>query len=262
MEVTMPAAAITDHIDVAQIALYAFWLFFAGLIFYLRREDRREGYPLIGEDGRVEDPGVIFMPDKKTFTLMSGYTATAPRGPEDPRLVKELKAKPAEPWLGAPLVPTGNPMLDGVGPAAYSLRADTPEMNHEGLPKIVPLRVANDFYIEQRSADPRGMRVVAADGRIAGTVRDVWVDRSEYMVRYLEVEVANAGRTVLVPYPLTQVSKRRGRVVVSSILARQFADVPGVKNPNEVTRLEEDKISAYYTGGKLYAVPSRAEPLL
>ena len=38
--------AITQYIDVAQILLYAFWIFFAGLIIYLRREDKREGYPL------------------------------------------------------------------------------------------------------------------------------------------------------------------------------------------------------------------------
>lgn len=37
---------ITGYIDFAQLALYAFWIFFAGLIYYLRREDKREGYPL------------------------------------------------------------------------------------------------------------------------------------------------------------------------------------------------------------------------
>ena len=42
----MPTGAITGYIDVAQLVLYVFWVFFAGLIFYLRREDRREGYPL------------------------------------------------------------------------------------------------------------------------------------------------------------------------------------------------------------------------
>jgi len=30
--------AITGYIDVAQLTLYAFWIFFAGLVFYLRRE--------------------------------------------------------------------------------------------------------------------------------------------------------------------------------------------------------------------------------
>ncbi len=41
--------AITGYIDVAQMALYAFWLFFAGLIYYLHREDKREGYPLVSD---------------------------------------------------------------------------------------------------------------------------------------------------------------------------------------------------------------------
>ena len=36
----------------AQVVLYAFWIFFAGLILYLRREDKREGYPLESDRGR------------------------------------------------------------------------------------------------------------------------------------------------------------------------------------------------------------------
>ena len=39
--------AITGYIDVAQLVLYAFWVFFAGLIYYLHRENKREGYPLL-----------------------------------------------------------------------------------------------------------------------------------------------------------------------------------------------------------------------
>ena len=42
-------AAITQYIDVAQIVLYLFWAFLAALIFYVRREDKREGYPLESE---------------------------------------------------------------------------------------------------------------------------------------------------------------------------------------------------------------------
>ena len=45
----MQTGAITGYIDVAQLVLYAFWLFFIGLIIYLRREDKREGYPLWSE---------------------------------------------------------------------------------------------------------------------------------------------------------------------------------------------------------------------
>ncbi len=37
--------------------------------------------------------------------------------------------------------------------------------------------------------------------------------------------------------------------------------MPGLRNPDQVTLLEEDRISAYYGGGTLYAEPSRLGPL-
>jgi photosynthetic reaction center H subunit len=37
----MASAAITQSIDVAQVVLYLFWIFFAGLIYYLVRENHR-----------------------------------------------------------------------------------------------------------------------------------------------------------------------------------------------------------------------------
>ena len=37
---------IVGNIDAAQVVLYAFWIFFACLIWYLQAESRREGYPL------------------------------------------------------------------------------------------------------------------------------------------------------------------------------------------------------------------------
>ena len=58
----------------------------------------------------------------------------------------------------------------------------------------MPLRVAHDFFIAHRDPNPVGMEVVAADGYVAGDVREVWVDRSEPAVRYLEVEISAGGR--------------------------------------------------------------------
>ena len=59
----MMRGALTSYIDVAQIVLYAFFIFFAGLIWYLRREDRREGYPLESEAaGWTRDRGFLFIP--------------------------------------------------------------------------------------------------------------------------------------------------------------------------------------------------------
>ncbi|MGZ8412856.1 MAG: hypothetical protein ACXW61_08540 [Gemmatirosa sp.] len=41
----------TEYLDLAQVALYAFWIFFFALVYYLRREDKREGYPLRSDRG-------------------------------------------------------------------------------------------------------------------------------------------------------------------------------------------------------------------
>ena len=108
--------------------LYAFWIFFAGLIFYLRREDKREGYPLESDrSGRITVEGFPPMPTPKIFRLPHGGTVLAPRveGAADDH------GTAGGTWPGAPLVPTGNPMLDGVGPAAWAARADTPDVTFD-----------------------------------------------------------------------------------------------------------------------------------
>ena len=65
--------SLVGNIDVAQVVLYAFWLFFAGLIWYLRQEDRREGYPLEEDvSGRYNKSPWLFVPPKKTFVLPHG----------------------------------------------------------------------------------------------------------------------------------------------------------------------------------------------
>ena len=51
----MQVGAITGYLDLAQIILYAFWLFFAGILYYLVLENHREGYPMESE----ERPGAL-----------------------------------------------------------------------------------------------------------------------------------------------------------------------------------------------------------
>lgn len=255
----MQTGAITEYIDVAQLALYAFWVFFAGLVYYLRREDKREGYPLESDrSASVTVQGWPPMPGPKTFLLRDGSTRIAPRPPTPDG---DIAAVPIGNWPGAPLEPTGNPMRDGVGPAAYAQRPDVPDLTLDGAPRIVPMRVAGDFAVDGRDPDPRGMTVVGADRGAAGVVRDVWVDRSDAMARYLEVEVAG-GRRVLLPIPFVKFDGRRREVNVRSILAAQFADVPALARPDTVTLREEDRIAAYYASGNLYATPARSEPLV
>jgi photosynthetic reaction center H subunit len=251
---------ITGYIDVAQLVLYAFWIFFAGLIIYLRREDKREGYPLESERSEhITHQGWPAMPAPKTFRLAHGGEVQTPRPEKDRR---PIKAEPIAPFPGAPLAPTGNPLADGVGPAAWGIRAEEPDLTLEGAPKIVPLRVATDYAVAKQDIDPRGMPIVGADGAVGGTIRDVWVDRSEPQVRFLELTVAGTGRNVLIPIYFAHINAALGRVETDSILGSQFAGVPGLANPDQVTFAEEDRISAYYGGGKLYAEPSRQEPLL
>jgi photosynthetic reaction center H subunit len=116
-------------------------------------------------------------------------------------------------------------------------------------------------------------------------VYDVWVDRAEVVVRYLEVALSkeNGGRHVLLPMNFARINGNRGlkaldvifrewkpgdnvcpngQVVVQSIFAKQFADVPATKHPEQITKLEEEKIMAYYGAGILYANPARQEPWL
>lgn len=258
----MPTGAITEYIDVAQVVLYLFWIFFFGLIYYLRREDKREGYPLWAESTQTA-PLLNFppMPGAKTFKLHDGETVVLTGGRPD---LRQVRAVPVAEWPGAPLMPTGNPMLDGVGPASYAERADIVETTYEGEAKIVPLRAASGFFVDGRDPKLQGMRVLGADGVVAGTVSDVWVDRAEILIRYLEIQlsVAPDGRKVLVPLPFCRIDAGKRVVIVKSILAQQFADVPQTKTPDRVTRLEEERVAAYYAGGTLYATPKRSEPVV
>ena len=263
-----PSGFLTSTFDVAELVLYAFFLFFAGLIYYLRREDKREGYPLVSERsdraGRVTVRGFPNPPPPKVFIKHHHEDEGIP-----PRRERDLTGivAPAENWPGAPFVPLGDPMQDGVGSASYAQRADVPDLTFDDqLPKIVPLRVANGYYLAPEDPDPRGMEVVGADGIVAGTVHEVWVDRSETFIRLLEVDVAPflgvPQRRVLVPTQLVRIDPKRRRVTVKSALAHQIAAAPGIKNPDEITLLEEDRIAGYFAGGHLYATPKRLGPVL
>lgn len=276
----MATGAITEYIDVAQLTLYGFWIFFAGLVVYLQRESMREGYPLVTEvEGKIGNE-LFPPPEAKKFLLHDGRTISVPLPVNEP----ELKATAVDGWPGAPIEPSGDPMLAGVGPGAYALREDVPERMLNGEPMIVPLRAEPSFSVAAQDADPRGMEVVGADGKVAGTVTECWVDRAEPQIRYLEVALPaeSGGRTVLLPMNFARIAIRHpfslidaliapaqpgrysagGKVHVKSILASQFKDVPGIASPDQVTKLEEERITGYYAAGTLYAEPARQEPFL
>ncbi len=258
----MKLAALTSSIDIAQLVLYLFWLFFFGLIIYLRGEDKREGYPMEEPDGNPNAmrDGFPGRPTPKTFLLPHGGTRVRPAPMDGPRAAAQLKATPSAPWPGAPLDPVGNPMLAGVGPGSWAMRPDEPDLTIDGLPKIVPLRADPAYTLDGRDPDPRGKDVVGADGVVGGTISDIWVDRSERLFRYLEVQLTG-GAQVLLPVNFSKVDDD-GTVRVASINGEHFADVPGIAHADQVTMLEEEKIMAYYGAGTLYAKPSRMGPWL
>ncbi len=248
-------ATFFGNFDLAQLALYSFWLFFAGLVIYLQRENQRDGYPTENEDGT--DAGATFgVPEPKTFILPHGRGTVS--FPNDWRETRTFAMERTSVSAGGPYEPTGDPMRDGVGPAAYAMRKDEPELDAHGEASIRPMRLADGFR-HFAGKDPRGMPVIAGDGQVAGTISDMWIDTGELIVRYLEVDLGGAGRR-LIPMPLARITWRG--VVVRTIFAEHFAAVPGTKSDSEVTKLEEDKICAYYAGGQLYASRERTDSQL
>lgn len=255
----MKSGALGSYIDIAQVVLYLFWIFFAGLIYYLHREGKREGYPMEHDNGsRKVVQGWPVVPDAKIFRLRDGTTRSSPPVSS---IEPPLNATRADRSLGTPLDPTGDPMLAAVGPGAYAMRADTPDMTFDGHPKLVPMRVAIDFHLEAADPDPRGMEVFGADGVVGATVKDAWVDRAEYVLRYLELEIKTTSGPDRVLLPMTMARINSGRVVVNAIHGHQFVNVPRTKHSESITLLEEEKVMAYYGAGTLYADPSRMEPL-
>ncbi len=249
--------------DLSMLITTTFVLFFLGLVLYLRREDRREGYPLEDDvSGRLESAGGLFFAARpKSFLTGHGEIAKPNADRDTPR----ENARRTSRAPGSPIEPTGNPLLAGVGPGSIAHRADRPDRTVHGDTKITPLRAAPGFFIDGARSDPRGMRVLGADGVAAGVVSDVWIDRAEYLIRYLEVAAGptdGPSRSVLVPMTMAVVNKGRRTVSVDAVLGSQFADAPGRANPDEVTFLDEERITAYFGAGYLYATPARSEPWL
>ncbi len=253
---------LVGSIDVAELALGAFALFFLVLVIWLQRESRREGYPLEDEiSGRVESmAGPFLMAPRKFYRLpFDRGVAVQPVGRLENRDPVDIAARRLEHSAGSPYVPTGNPLVDGIGPAAYANRAKWPDQDANGRPRIVPMTVEHEITIAPKSRDPRGMLVIAADREKAGTITDLWVDRSEHVIRYLEVATPTGGKA-LVPMPMAKIIGNR--VHVSAINAADYDASPFPATPGEITRYEEERVMGYFGGGYLYANAGRQEPLI
>lgn len=261
----MWAGANAGGFDIAFISLLMFIAFFFALVLWLHRESKREGYPLAPDVqdryNRYSIVGFPAPPPAKTFKIAHGPDVVIDGGRPDTR---PLALRPVEPWSGAPLEPTGNPLVDGVGPASWAERSDTPDKLYSGANRLEPLRVATEFHVSSDDPNPVGMKVVSGDGKAVGVVRDVWIDRAEYVMRYMEADIDLPGggvRRALIPTTFTRIHGKDREVFIKALYAEHFADIPAIKSPDQVTLLEEDKIMGYFGGGTLYA-GTRVEPFL
>jgi len=221
----------------------------------------REGYPLEDDEGNPSSNSGLFpLPEDKTFKLPHGRgDVTVPSGQTPER--SDIALKRVGPGNGYPLEPTGDPMLDGVGPASWAPRRDLPELDGHGKPKIVPMSAADVFNVSS-GTDPRGMPVISGDGEIVGKVVDMWVDEPEQLIRYLEMQLdPKWGKgSRLIPMTFSRITGKG--VSIHALYGKHFATIPTTASATQVTVLEEDKISGYYGGGKLYADTARQEPQL
>lgn len=261
----MNAAYIVGTLDVAELAFLLFFVFFIALVFYLNRESRREGYPLEDEQTGKIHPGSLFDGDKKVFKLPHGRGTYVPE--DNPRDDINIPAVQAFNAAGAPWVPTGDPMIDGLGPAAWANRAKYPDLTFDGRPRIVPIGQSHEIIVSPRDPQLIGWPVVAADGVTVGKVSDIWVDQAEHIIRYLEIET-NSGKKVLAPMMVAAVqtkgffNDKPELVEIDAITSAQFDNVPQLETPGIITRYEEDRIQAYFGGGYMYATPERSEAWL
>ncbi|MBP0614872.1 photosynthetic reaction center subunit H [Jiella mangrovi] len=251
----MPGYSFTEQLDIPLLLVILFFLFFLGLVYYLRGEDKREGYPLesdrtLGTGGRMKVVGFPPIPSPKTFRLMHGGTVTAPR--HEPE--RELAAFSAYEFPGSPIMPSGDPLVDGVGPAAYALKSDTPDLTNDGSLKLVPLRNHTEYHLEETGTNPIGMPVMSRDGSEVGKVVDVWVNAHEYFPRYLEIEtnIESGGKRVLAPVAFATIKDSLGVIRFGQLTRAQFSRVPPLASPDQITMREEDRLNAYFAGGAFY----------
>jgi photosynthetic reaction center H subunit len=258
----MNHAYIVGTFDVAELAFLLFFGFFIALVFYLNKESRREGYPLEDEETGKIHPGSLFDGDKKSFQLPHGRGTYVPE--DVARDDINVPAVQAFRGAGAPFVPTGNPMKDGMGPAAWANRSKYPDLTFDGRPRIVPIAQSHELIVSPNDPELIGWPVMAADKQIVGKVSDIWVDQAEHIIRYLEVETTT-GKKVLAPMMVAAVQTngifgdKPELVEIDAITAAQFEDVPALETPGIITRYEEDRVQAYFGGGYMYATPERSE---
>ncbi|PRY92041.1 photosynthetic reaction center H subunit [Hasllibacter halocynthiae] len=237
-----------------------FFFLFVVLVIWLRREDKREGYPAdtAGAFSSVRLlPNWIGMPGRKVFHRPHGNppVSTPRREP-----LRESGARPPRAARGRPFRPVLDGLKEGVGPASWQNREEKPDLDRKGRPKIIPLSSNAEYFVAEGDPDPRGWLVRGADFAVAGEVKDLWFNRAEFFLRYLDVELEEGGRR-LVPLFFTITKPRRGEILVPHLPADRFRDAPTLASPDRITMREEDRVNAFFAGAAFYGKNPRGGDL-
>ncbi len=245
--------SFTQHIDLPQVLLVAFGLFFAGLVVYLQRESKREGYPLEEEVPTVRHRIVGYpdVPPTKTYRKLNGEVSVLPQEYER----RDLSAGVRSRAPGMPIYPVGDPLLAGIGPGSYTLRRDEPWTMHDGTLQLEPLREATDYTCVDPDLDPRGMRVFGSDFKQAGVVFDLWIDKESKILRYFEVTLDGIAERRLVPIFYAVISGKAKEIRITCLKADQLAKAPILRDPDSITAREEDRVNGFFAGGHMYSRP-------
>ena len=150
---------LTAHMDVAQVVLHRVHAVFRGAGLLSAPRGPAGGLPARGRGRRATSRPATSSGSRepKTFLRADGRKVLAPNYKADER---PINARKAEPWPGAPLTPTGDPLLADVGPGSYAARRDEPYKTADGHDLLAPLRVATNFAVPAEGANPVGFEVV------------------------------------------------------------------------------------------------------
>ena len=258
---------ITSQFDIPTIASWLFILFFVGLVFWLQRESKREGYPLRASPFTDELMEGFPPPpeDRRTYVLNEGGTTQSPHYYEP----GPTSAEPMERFMdGTAFAPVGNPLLAAIGPGAWVQKKNEPALTERGHLLLQPLAELPEWSIAKADADPRGMAVFDWRWNPVGQVTEVWIDTGIKIVRFLEVELsAEPNVRRLVPIYHTHILEHSRKIRVTALWAHQFAGIPMPAEHSVITGPEEERLNAYFAAGEFYrdsplTAPAKGESAL
>ena len=133
-------------------------------------------------------------------------------------------------------------------------RSNDDRYRPDETPRVAALSDLDDFEVADGYPDPRGWRVLTADGTEVGKVHDLIVDTGTMRTRYLDVKLdhdklATAGTRrdddwdALIPVGSAQLAENDDEVMLPSLSTTQLAALP-VFEHGEITRDYENSVLA------------------